>query len=104
MLQSQEFDIIVIDESFPQLETGAESLIGSHAGTAMPIYVNLSLYGVQRVVSDVSRGLQRLVGERLASMRAAENLLRNELCGQGTAILLKSELALREVHFLRVLR
>jgi hypothetical protein len=95
-LQAQEFDVVVIDESFQQLEAAAESLIGSHSETAMQIYVNLSLHGAERVTTDVTRGLQRLVGERLASMRAAENLLRNDLRGQVTAILLNSELALRE--------
>jgi len=50
------------------------------------------------VAQDVNRALQRLVSERLASMRAAENLLRNELRGQVTAILLNSELALREAQ------
>jgi len=48
------------------------------------------------VALEVNRSLQRLVGERLASMRAGENLLRNEFRGEVTAILLNSELALRE--------
>lgn len=95
-LQAQEYDVVVIDESFQQLEAAGESLISGHSETAMPIYVNLSLHGVERVIAEVNRGLQRLVGERLASMRAAENLLRNELRGQVTAILLNSELVLRE--------
>jgi len=96
LLQAHEYDVLVLDESFQQLEAAAESMVTTHAGMAVPIYVNLSLHGAERVALEVNRGLQRLVEERLASMRAAENLLRNELRGEVTAILLNSELALRE--------
>jgi len=96
LLQAHEYDVLVLDESFQQLEAAAESMVTTHAGMTVPIYVNLSLHGAERVALEVNRGLQRLVGERLASMRAAENLLRNELRGEVTAILLNSELALRE--------
>src|SRR5271165_3904999 len=95
LLQAHDYDVLVLDESFQQLEA-AESMVTTHAGMAVPIYVNLSLHGAERVALEVNRGLQRLVEERLASMRAAENLLRNELRGEVTAILLNSELALRE--------
>jgi len=95
-LQAHEYDIIVVDESFQQVEAGAESLVASHAGNAIPVYVNLALHGTERVAVEVNRALQRLTAERLSSMRMAENLLRNELRGQVTAILLNSELALRE--------
>ena len=96
LLQAHEYEIIVVDESFQQVEAGAESLVTGHAGNAIPVYVNLALHGTDRVALEVNRALQRLTTERLASMRAAESLLRNELRGQVTAILLNSELALRE--------
>ena len=96
LLQAHEYDVLVLDESFQQLEAGAESLVATHAGMAVPIYVNLSLHGAERVALEVKRGLQRLIAEKLAAMRAAENLLRNDLRGELTAILLNSELALRE--------
>jgi hypothetical protein len=62
----------------------------------MLVYVNLSLHGTDRAALEVNRAMQRLVAEKLASMRVAENLLRNELRGEVTAILLNSELAMRE--------
>jgi hypothetical protein len=96
LLQSHEYDIVVIDESFQQVEAGADSVIIGHSGNAMLVYVNLSLHGTDRVAMEVNRALQRSLSERLTSMRAAENLLRNELRGQVTAILLNSELALRD--------
>ena len=62
----------------------------------MPIYVNLALHGTQRVSREVQNGMQRFIREKLAAMRSAENVLRNLLRGEVTAILLNSELALRE--------
>ena len=96
LLQEHEYDMLVLDESFQQLQAGAESLVTTHAGMAVPIYVNLSLHGTERVALEVKLGLQRLIAEKLTATRAAENLLRNELRGELTAILLNSALALRE--------
>lgn len=96
LLQAHEFDVLVLDESFQQLELGAESLVATHGGMAVPTYVNLSLHGTERVAQEVKRGVERLTTEKLAAMRAAEHLLRNELRGEVTGILLNSELALRE--------
>ena len=95
-LQLHQFDTLVIDESFQQVDGGAENLILTHAGSAVPIYVNLALHGAERVATEVGCGLQRLVRERMASMVAAAKELRNELRGEVTAILLNAELALRE--------
>jgi hypothetical protein len=96
LLQTHEYDVLVLDESFQQLEAGVEGLLTTHAGMAVPIYVNLSLHGSDRIALDVKRGVERLTTEKLAAMRAAELLLRNELRGEVTGILLNSELALRE--------
>jgi hypothetical protein len=98
LLQKHEFDVLVLDESFQQVEIGAEGLVANHAGIAVPIYVNLSLHGSERVAQEVNRGLQRLLAEKLSCRKAAESLLRNELRGEITSILLNCELALRETQ------
>jgi signal transduction histidine kinase len=95
-LQTHEFDTLVMDESFQQVDSASENLVIAQCGSALPIYVNLALHGADRVATLVSCGLQRLVRERTAAMRAATNELRNELRGEVTAILLNTELALRE--------
>jgi len=95
-LQTNDFDAVVLDESFRQTEIGGASLLLNHAGLAVPIYVNLALHGAERVAGEVQAGLMRFVGEKLAAMRAAESQLRSELRGEVTGILLTSELALRE--------
>lgn len=95
-LQQQDVEAVVIDESFQQVEGGIDSVVAAHSGTAVPIYVNLSLHGADRVALEVSCGLQRLVQERLSSMRVAAGELGNQLRGEVTAMLLDTELAMRE--------
>jgi len=62
----------------------------------LPMYVNLALHGAERVATEVVCGLQRLVRERTAAMNAVVNELRSELRGEVTAILLNTELAMRD--------
>jgi hypothetical protein len=71
--KAHQYDIIVVDESFQQVEAGAESLVASHAGKAMPVYFNLSLHGTDRVAKEVNRALQRLTtrGWRRCARRRA---------------------------------
>jgi hypothetical protein len=95
-LQLHECDALVVDEAFQQVSSGAENLVLAHGGSALPIYVNLALHGADRVATEVVCGLQRLVRERTAAMHAAVNELRSELRGAVTAILLNTELAMRE--------
>jgi hypothetical protein len=95
-LQTHDYDVLLFDESFHETEIGAENLLLSHAGLAMPIYVNLALHSTERMAREVQTGLLRVVREKLAAMRSAENQLRSELRGEITGILLNSELAMRE--------
>lgn len=96
LLQTHDYDVLLLDESFHQTEIGRIDLLLNHAGVAMPIYVNLALHSTDRVAREVQTGLLRVVRERLAAMRLAENTLRSELRGEVTGILLNSELAMRE--------
>ncbi len=81
-LQQQDIEALVIDESFQQVESGIDAAVAAHAGTAMPIYVNLSLHGADRVAVEVSCGLQRLVQERLSSMRTAAGESEQSVAGR----------------------
>src|SRR5271165_3414327 len=94
-LQSHDYDLLVLDESFNHTEIGGVNLLLNHAGPAMPVYVNLALHGAERVAREVHSRLTRFIRERLSAMQSAENILRNVLRGEVTAILLNSELAMR---------
>ena len=65
-----------------------------HAGTAVPLYVNLAISGSERVVRELKQALRRSQKERQAARREAELALRNQLKDNLTALLLSCELAL----------
>lgn len=95
-ITTQDAEALVVDESFQQIENGIDSLLAKTAIMAVPIHVNLSLHGAERVAVDVNCGLQRLSHERAFCMRAAASEVQHQLRGEVTAILLNSELALQE--------
>jgi signal transduction histidine kinase len=95
-LKRQEAEAVVIDESLQQRDGGIDTLMAKVAMNAVPIYVNLSLHGAERVAIEVVCALQRLTREKSSCMRAAAGELRHRLRGEVTAILLNAELALRE--------
>jgi hypothetical protein len=94
-LRNGEYSALVIDEAFVESEPDAVDTLLRHAGMAVPVYVNLAISGPQRVVRDVKVTLRRQEEARLIAIRAAESLLRTELRGAVTGILLSTELALR---------
>ena len=96
LLQTHDYDLLLVDESFHQSETRGVHLLLNHAGVAMPIYVNLGLHSTERVAREVQTGLLRVVGEKVAAMRSVVNMLRSELRGEVTGILLNSDLVMRE--------
>jgi len=67
----------------------------NHAGTAMPIHINLSLHGNERVVREAQVALERGAKEQRAALQTVERELRNQLRSEVTGILLTSQLALR---------
>ena len=94
-LQSVEYDLLAIDQSLLEADLRAGDTLLNRCGTAIPVYVNLSLHSCERIVREVQVALRRAREEKLAAEHAAGKLLRNELRSELTGILLNSELALR---------
>ena len=94
-LRNAEYSAMVIDEAFVESEPDAIDMLLRHAGMAVPVYVNLAISNPQRVVRDAKVTLRRQEESRMIATRAAESLLRTELRGAVTGILLSTELALR---------
>jgi len=94
-LRSGEYSAVILDEAFVETEGEAIDLLLHHSGMAVPVYVNAAISGPDRVVREVKVALRRHEEARLIAMRAAESLLRTELRGAVTGILLSTELALR---------
>jgi hypothetical protein len=94
-LRTTDYEALAIDQALLETDFRALDTLLNHAGTAMPIYVNLSLHSGERVVREVQLGLRRADKEKRLALRTVERDLRNQLRGEVTGILLTSELALR---------
>lgn len=93
-LRSQEYSAVVIDQSLLGAEPAEGDLVLQHIGTAIPVYVNFAISGMERVVREVRAALCRRKREVLVARQAAEEALRSELKGTMTALLLSCEMAL----------
>ncbi len=94
-LRNSEYSALLLDEAVVESEPDAIDILLQHAGMAVPVSVNLAISSTQRVIRDVKITLRRHEESRLIAIRAAESLLRTELRGAVTGILLSTELALR---------
>ena len=94
LLRGGEYSAVVLDEPLVETEPEAIDVLLHNAGLAIPVYVNLAISGMDRLVRDVKKTIRRQEEERLIAMRAAESLLRSEIRGAVTGILLSTELAL----------
>ncbi len=95
-LESTEYDALAIDQSLLEADFRALDTLLNHAGTALPIYLNLALHRCDRVVREAQVALRRAEKEKQWAMGLAERVLRNQLRAEVTGILLTSELALRQ--------
>ena len=86
---------IVIDEAFLDLWPGSEDELLVFAEEVPAIFVNMAISGISRIVQSVRHSLQRYDREQLSATLAAESMLRSELTGSVTGILLNAQLALQ---------
>jgi hypothetical protein len=93
-LRSEEFSALVIDQSLLEAEPSESDLVLQHIGTAIPVYVNFAISGIERVTRELRAALCRRKREVLVARQAAEEALRSELKGTVTALLLSCEMAL----------
>jgi CheY-like chemotaxis protein len=96
LLQNTNYDVMAIDQSLLEADFRALDTLLNHAGTALPIYLNLALHHCDRVVREAQVALRRAEKEKQWAMGLAERVLRNQLRAEVTGILLTSELALRQ--------
>jgi CheY-like chemotaxis protein len=95
-LETTEYDALAIDQSLLEADFRALDTLLNHAGTSLPIYLNLALHHCDRVVREAQIALRRGEKEKQWAMGLAERVLRNRLRSEVTGILLTSELALRQ--------
>lgn len=93
-LRSQEFLAVVIDQSLAETEPEESEMVLEHIGSAIPVFINFAISGIDRVTRELRAALQRRKREMTVARQIAEQLLRNDLKGTVTALLLSCELAL----------
>jgi hypothetical protein len=94
-LEEREYALVVIDQSLAEAEPEDLDALLHHLGTAMPLFVNFAICGLERLVREVRASLHRRQREIEFARRSVEDLLRNELRGTVTALLLSCEMALQ---------
>ena len=94
LLRTQEYSAVVFDQVLMDADPDESEIIMQYLGAAIPIHVNFAITGAQRLVRELRMGLQRRKREVKTARAEAEKVLRSELKGNVTAMLLSCEMAL----------
>ncbi|MGH9510948.1 MAG: hypothetical protein ACRD2U_02310 [Terriglobales bacterium] len=94
LLKSNEFVALIVDQHLQESDPDEAERVLAHMGMATPVYMNLAISGVERVIRQLRTALHRRKREALMTRQGAEQKLRNELKDTVTALLLSCELAL----------
>ena len=95
LLRSEAYSLVVMDQHLIEAEPDQADTTMQHLGSAIPLQINFAISGTERVSREVRAALQRRNREKANAHRAAACLLRTELSGTVTALLLECELALK---------
>ena len=93
-LKDEEFSAVVIDESLLEPSAKSIDMLVKHLGRAVPVFVNLAVSRMERMVRDIQAALRRAEQERAVVRSAVESELRSQLRGELTGILLWTQQAL----------
>jgi hypothetical protein len=93
-LREEEYSAVVIDQFLLETEPDEGEQIQEHFGTAIPVYVNFAISGVDRVLREIRAALSRRQREEQVARRSAEQAMWSELKESVTALLLSCDLAL----------
>jgi CheY-like chemotaxis protein len=93
-LQTHEFSAVVLDQLVLDAEPDDVETIFKHIGSAVPVYSNFAINGIERVSRELRSAMHRRKRELLIARQEAEQDLRSELKGTITALLLSCEMAL----------
>ncbi len=94
LLRAEAYRAVVFDQHLLEAEPDEVDTLTQHLGTAIPVQMSFAVSGIERVVREVRAALNRRTHEQAVARQAATGLLRSELSGTVTALLLQCELAL----------
>jgi CheY-like chemotaxis protein len=90
-LQKSAFNLVIVDDSLPELTDAKFDLLLKRIGCAAPVFVNFSISGAERIAREATSALQRARQEQGAALRVAQEELRGQLRSELTAMLLQTE-------------
>lgn len=93
-LREQSYSAAVIDQFVLETEPDESEQIIERLGTAIPVYLNFAVTGMERLVREVRSALHRRVREESAARRAVAEQMHSEMRETLTAMLLSCELAM----------
>jgi hypothetical protein len=93
-LQANEFSAVVLDQLLLDAVPDEVETILKYLGTAVPVFSNFAISGIERVSRELRSALYRRNRESLAARHQAEQALRSELKDTITALLMSCEMAL----------
>jgi hypothetical protein len=93
-LRAHEFSAVVIDQLLLDAEPDEVDTMVKHMGTAVPVFSNFAISGIERVSRELRSALHRRQRELLVARQEAQQALRRELRDTITALLLSCEMAL----------
>jgi hypothetical protein len=93
-LRGEEYVAVILDQSVAEAEPSETDVALEHVGSAVLLQINFAISGVDRVVRELRVAINRRKREGAVARREAEQILRSELKGTVTALLLSCEMAL----------
>ncbi len=86
---------MVIDQLLLDAEPEGGETVLKHLGSAVPVYLNFAMNGIERAVRELRSALQRRQREVLLARQEAQQALRSELKDKVTALLVSCEMSLQ---------
>jgi hypothetical protein len=93
-LRLVEYSAVVVDQGITEVEPAQADYLFHHLGTAVPVFVNFSISGMERILRELRAAFNRHGRETLVARHTARLALRNELKDDVTALLLSCGIAL----------
>lgn len=93
-LRLEEYSAVVVDQGVTEVEPAQADYLFHHLGTAVPVFVNFGISGMERILRELRAAFNRHGRETLVARHTARLALRNELKDDVTALLLSCGIAL----------
>jgi len=93
-LRLEEYSAVLVDQWITEVDPAQADYLFHHLGTAVPVFVNFSISGMERVLRELRAAFNRQGRETMLARHNARLGLRNELKDDVTALLLCCGIAL----------